>query len=310
MATVQTVQGPLESSRLGLTLMHEHLYADFPAAIGGKDPLDNEPIVIEELGRLVRAGGQTVVELTVPDAKRDPVALRRIAEATGLHVIMGCGWYVEDAYPNEVDRTPTRALAANLIAEIEIGVGPERIRPGIIGEIGSRRETVSGVEERVFRAAARAAVATGLVVSTHSIGRAGIEHLKILSEEGLDPSRVIIGHSDYRLDPEYNRTIVEAGATVEFDWIGDNRATPEWDERLCDIIVGLVGAGFGQQILISTDVSRMSDLAILGGKSYGYLLETFVPRLRDRGLDDHDLEAILVHNPRRLLEPAPHDAPR
>ncbi len=303
MATIQTVRGPIDSSELGLTLMHEHLHADFPAAIGGKDPLDSEPIVIEELERFTRAGGRTVVELSVADVKRDPAALRRIAVATGLHVVMGCGWYVEDAYPPEVNRTPTRDLAAQLIAEIEIGVGSERIRPGIIGEIGSRRETVSAVEERVFRAAARASLATGLAVSTHSIGRAGLEHLAILREEGLDPSRIIIGHSDYRLDPAYNRAIVEAGATVEFDWIGDNRATSEWDLRLCDVIVELVGAGFGSQVLISTDVSRMSDLAILGGKSYGYLLETFVPRLRARGLGDRELDSLLVQNPRRLLEP-------
>lgn len=130
MATVQTVRGPVDSGELGLTLMHEHLSADFPAAIGGKDPLDNEPIVIEELGRFVRAGGQTVVELTVPDARRNPPALRRISEATGLHVVMGCGWYVEQAYPAEIDTTPTRELAARLIAEIEDGVGEERIGRG------------------------------------------------------------------------------------------------------------------------------------------------------------------------------------
>lgn len=156
----------------------------------------------------------------------------------------------------------------------------------------------------MFRAAARAAVATGLTVSTHSIGRAGLEHLAILAEEGLDPSRIIIGHSDYRLDPDYNRAVVEAGATVELDWIGDNRATPEWDERLCGVIAGLVRDGFRERVLISTDVSRLSDLAILGGKSYGYLLETFIPRLRQHGLAESDLDTLLVANPRRLLEPA------
>ena len=305
MATVQTVRGPVDSSELGLTLMHEHLHADFPSAIGGKDPLDSEPIVIEELGRFVRAGGHTIVELSVPDVKRNPAALRRISEATGLHVVMGCGWYLEEAYPAEINWTPTRDLAAQLISEIETGVGPEQIRSGIIGEIGSRREVVSAQEERVFRAAARAAVATGLALSTHSIGRAGLEHIAILREEQLDPARIIVGHSDYRLDPEYNRAVVETGATVEFDWIGDNRATPTWDERLCDIIVGLVRAGFRERILISTDVSRMSDLAILGGKSYGYLLEMFVPRLREGGLTEDDLNTLLIGNPRRLLEPAP-----
>jgi phosphotriesterase-related protein len=303
-ATVQTVRGPVDSSELGLTLMHEHLHADFPSAIGGKDPLDNEPLVIEELDRFIRAGGRTIVELSVPDVRRNPTALGRISEATGLHVVMGCGWYVEEGYPAEINWTPTRELAARLISEIETGVGPERVRPGIIGEIGSRREVVSAQEERVFRAASRAAIATGLVVSTHSIGRAGLEHIAILREEQLDPARIIVGHSDYRLDPEYNLAIVEAGATVEFDWIGDNRATPTWDERLCDIIVGLVRDGFRERILISTDISRTSDLAMLGGKSYGYLLETFVPRLRERGLTEGDLNTLLIDNPRRLLEPA------
>lgn len=302
-ATVQTVLGPVDSSELGLTLMHEHLSADFPGVLGGKDPLDSEPIVIEELDRFTRSGGRTIVELSVPDVRRNPLALRRISEATGLHVVMGCGWYVEDSYPPDINSTPTRELASRLISEIELGVGSEKIRPGIIGEIGSRREAVSAQEERVFRAVGRAAVETGLAVSTHSIGRAGLEHIAILREERLDPARIIIGHSDYRLDPDYNRAIVEAGATVEFDWIGDNRATPTWDVRLCEVIVGLVRDGFRERILISTDVSRLSDLAILGGKSYGYLLETFVPRLRDLGLEDADINTLLVDNPRRLLEP-------
>lgn len=301
---VQTVLGPIDPSELGLTLMHEHLHADFARAIGGKDPLDDEAIVIEELGRLVAAGGRTVVELSIPDVGRDPAALRRISAATGLHVVMGCGWYVEEAYPPEIDRTPTRELAARLVDEIEHGVGPDRVRPGIIGEIGSRHEWVSAREERVFRAAGRAAAATGLTVSTHSIGRAGLEHLAILRDEGADPTRVIIGHSDYRLDPGYYRAIVEAGATVEFDWIGDNRANPGWDERLCDAILALIRAGHLERILISTDVSRLSDLAILGGKSYGYLLETFVPRLRSRGLGDDELRTILERTPSRLLVPA------
>lgn len=304
MAMVQTVRGPLEASKLGRTQMHEHLHADFPSVLGGKDPLDNEAVVVDELGRFTAAGGQTIVELSVPDVRRNPPVLRRISEATGINVVMGCGWYVEQAYPPEIDWTPTRELTALLIREIEDGVGPEQIRPGIIGEIGSRRETVSAKEERVFRAAARAGVATGLCVSTHSIGRAGLEHIAIMREEGLDPARMIIGHSDYRLDRPYNRGIVEAGATVEFDWIGDNRTTPAWDEQLCAIIIDLIHAGFGERLLISTDVSRLSDLAILGGKSYGYLLETFVPRLRERGLGDRELSTLLVDNPRRLLEPA------
>jgi phosphotriesterase-related protein len=302
MSVAHTVCGPVAPTDLGVTQMHEHLFANFPAVLGGKDPLDDETLVIEELACYRAAGGRSLVDLSVPDVARNPEALRRISKASGLHVVMGCGWYLEPAYPPLVDHTSTRQLAAALIREIEEGVDQTGIRPGIIGEIGSHKEVVSAQEERVFRACARAARATGLAVSTHSIGRAGLEHMAIMREEGLDPARMVIGHSDYRLDYEYHRAIVEAGATVEFDWIGNNRRVSTWEERLCGIIALLFDAGFGDRVLISSDVSRIDDLAILGGKTYGYVLETFVPMLRAEGLDETALEQLLVTNPRRILE--------
>jgi predicted metal-dependent phosphotriesterase family hydrolase len=303
---VQTVRGPVQSTHLGVVLPHEHLVADFyaiPQVFGQYDVLDDESLVIDDLQRYRDAGGRTVVDATVPGIGRDPEALRRISDATDVHVIMGCGWYREPWYPPEVNRTSTRELTRQLIHEIEDGAEGSGIRPGIIGEIGSHKGSPTGQEERVFRAAARAAVATGLSVTTHSIYRAGLEHIEIMQEEGLDPSRIVIGHSDEHLNVDYHRAIVRAGAVVQFDQIGLVPPPPWSVERLCQIIVALVGDGFEERILLSTDVSVKSDLAALGGRGYSYLLESFLPRLASQGLAETSIKRIVEENPRRILEP-------
>ena len=110
---------------------------------------------------LVRAGGTALVEVTTPDFGRDPERLRRVAERTGLRIVMGTGWYRQPYYPESIDRTPTEALAGQMIAELTQGVGGTGIRAGIIGEIGAHGSYLTAQEERVLRAAARAQRATG-----------------------------------------------------------------------------------------------------------------------------------------------------
>jgi phosphotriesterase-related protein len=260
-------------------------------------------LVIEDLKDYRRAGGRTVVETSLPGIGRDPVALRRISEATDVHVVMGCGWYREPWYPPEIDRTPTRDLARYLIAEVENGADGTGIRPGIIGEIGAHKAHTTAQEERVFRAAARAAVATGLGVTTHSIYRAGLDHIAIMVEEGLDAGRIVVGHSDEHMLIDYHRAIVRAGASVQFDQIGLLPPPPWSVQRLCEIVATLIGEGFGDRVMLSTDISVKSDLAALGGRGYAFLLDSFLPRLREHGVDDAAISRIVQDNPRRLLEP-------
>ena len=157
MAHVQTVLGPIEPSALGFTLPHEHTQIALWHIEGRWDYWEltrNEPVMLEELARFRDAGGSGLVDLTLPGVGRDPAWLRGLAEASGLHVVMGCGWYRTAYYPPEarIDQRSADDLADELVREIETGVGETGVRPGIIGEIGTDKPWVSPSEERVHRA--------------------------------------------------------------------------------------------------------------------------------------------------------------
>jgi predicted metal-dependent phosphotriesterase family hydrolase len=303
-----TVRGPLLASELGFTQTHEHLllnveWIDTRFSLDGI--LDDEALAVEELGAFATAGGRTIVDLTNVGLRRDPLGVRRISEATGVNVVMGCGWYRQPYYPAEalIDRTSTDALAERLIFEIEHGLDGTDVRPGIIGEIGSHKDFVTAQEERVFRAAGRAAARTGLAVSTHSAASpVGLEHLRLLCEEGVDPSRVVIGHSDSYPYLEYLEAVLQQGAYVQFDNIGYKLpVVASLESRLIPVIAELVRRGWSERLLLSQDVCHRSHLKAYDGNGYDYILSCFLPRLRDAGLDSDTLTLMTVDNPRRML---------
>jgi phosphotriesterase-related protein len=306
--TVMSVRGAISADALGVTQTHEHLLVNvewIETRFSLDGILDDEALAIEELSAFRSAGGQSIVDLTNIGLRRDPPGVRRISEATGVHVVMGCGWYRQPYYPAEacIDRTSTDALAERLVFEIEHGLDGTDIRPGIIGEIGSHKDFVTAQEERVFRAAGRAAARTGLAVSTHSVASpVGLEHLRLLCEEGADPARVVIGHSDSFPYLEYLEAVLQQGACVQFDNIGYNLPmVASLESRLIPVIVELVRRGWAGQILLSQDICHRSHLKAYGGNGYDYILRCFLPRLRESGLDEETITRITVDNPRRVL---------
>ena len=309
MAHVQTVLGPIDPATLGWTLPHEHTQIALWHIASRWDYWQltrNEPVILEELARFRDAGGGGLVDLTLPGVGRDPAWLRDIATASGLHVVMGCGWYRGVHYPAEarIDRRTVDDLADELVAEITDGVGGTGVRPGIIGEIGTDKPWVSALEERVHRAAARAARRTGLAVTTHGVmSPVGLDQLRILEDEGLDPARVVIGHADSYPVLEHHLAIIERGANVEFDFLGMNFLALErlGEPRVIDLLGELIARGHADRILLSQDVCHDSQLKKYEGNGYVYLADTFLPRLRDAGVTDDQIETMTVANPRRLL---------
>jgi phosphotriesterase-related protein len=299
--TIQTVRGPVEPSALGRTLVHEHVFCDFYRITGNLNHLLNdEELAVEELGALVRAGGTALVEVTTADFGRDPERLRRVAERTGLHIVMGTGWYRQPYYPESIDRTPTAALARQMIAELTQGVDGTGIRAGIIGEIGAHGSFLTAQEERVLRAAARAQRATGAALTTHaSMYPVGTAQLVVLQEEGVDPSRVIVGHCDTYLDREYHLAVLRAGAYVQFDTVGRVHMNP--DERRADALVALLRDGWAGRLLLSSDRCHRSDMHAFGGVGYDVVFTRFFGMLRERGVSDGELDFLTIENPRRVL---------
>src|SRR4029453_7289210 len=181
-------------------------------------------------------------------------------------------------------------------------VGESGVRPGIICEIGTDKPWISPREERVHRAAARAARRTGLAITTHAVqSTVGLDQLDVFEAEGADLSRGVIGHADSYPSIDYHAAIAERGAWVEFDFLGMSFTPLErhGEGRIVESICELLSRGHVERVLLSQDVCHDSQLRRYGGNGYTYLADTFLPRLREAGVSDEELRAVTGDHPRR-----------
>ncbi|MEV0133238.1 hypothetical protein AB0H83_32840 [Dactylosporangium sp. NPDC050688] len=308
--------------------MHEHVFLNLIPEFRGVGLLNDADLMARELEAFAAAGGGAMVELTGAEltvgAAPDPgghfrgvadsgfpehgtrtvnhvLALAEISERTGVHLILGTGHY-RDPYLTDgwLDRRSATDIAQRLIADLTEGFPGTSVRAGIIGEIGADKWFISPAEERSFRAAARAHRATGVPITTHAARwPVGVAQLDLLAEEDVDPRNVIIGHCDGVNIPEYHLAIAQRGAFVQFDTI---RGGGAYDVELrVACVMRLARAGHLDQILLSQDVCRRDHLSATGGCGYVYILNRFRAELGRAGLDDGEIEQLLIGNPQRAL---------
>ena len=244
--------------------------------------------------------------MTLPGIGRDPAWLKRIAEQSGLHVVMGGGWYRTAYYPPEalIEQRTVDNLAEELVHDATVGVGETGIRIGILGEIGTDKPWVSPSEERVLRAVARASRRTGLAITTHAVlSDVGAAQLTIFEEEGADPGRVVIGHADSYPVLDHYLSLIARGAQIEFDFLGMSFTPMEryGESKVIDLLLELLHRGHADRVLLSHDVCHNSQLRHFEGNGYTYLAETFLPRLRERGVSEAEIRQLTITNPRRVL---------
>ncbi|MZD03755.1 phosphotriesterase [Streptomyces sp. SID5785] len=304
-STLRTVTGPLSPEAVhGPALAHEHLVLDLDRTGDGSAVLDagrHTPQVCSELSALSEEFGLSLVmELTCRGMGRDPSTLAEISRRTGVAVVAATGWYYEPFHPREVTDLGVDELGEILVREIEDGFGGSGIRPGVLGEVGSHGDVPSEPETRALRAAARAAVATGLSVVTHAqLGRGGPAQLKLLTGEGLPAHRVCLGHQDLLDDPGVHRELAQSGAYVAFDTIG--KESYQSDATRLRLLLALIEAGHADRALLSCDISRHAYLTSEGGQGYGHLFRTFLPQLRAAGADEDLVDLLTRRNPLRFL---------
>ena len=310
---VQTVLGPVDPATLGFTLPHEHTAITLWQVPNRWDYWEltrDAPIITEELVRFRDAGGSTLVDLTLSGVGRDPSWLVQLARATGLNLVMGCGWYREAYYPAEarIDRRSVEDLADELVREagdgIAVGGLDAAVRPGIIGEIGTDKPWLSAQEERVHRAVARASRRTGLAITTHAVmSDVGLAQLTVFEDEGADLSRVIIGHADSYPVLDHYLEIIRRGANLEFDFLGMSFTPQErlGEPRIIDLLRELLSRGHADRLFVSQDVCHNAQLRHYQGNGYTYLQDTFLPRLRAAGVSAAEVDQLTIANPRRIL---------
>jgi phosphotriesterase-related protein len=339
---VQTVLGPVSAAEIGIALPHEHLLIDFkvmfaePASASDKgrawEPvslanlgwvrqhfnanLDNLRLTDEQLARdeillFKHAGGRTVVDPTPKSLARDPLALARIARATGLNIVMGAGYYVAASHPPDMDARTVDDLAREIAGDVTAGVGDTGVRSGLIGEIGCTWPWTAN-EKKVVRAAVAAQRETGAPLMIHP-GRhpgAPMEIAEFVRKEGGDLRRTIMCHICRTIaDVRAVIDLAQTGIWLEYDLFGLENSyypyNPAFDMpndggRMAHVLA-LIEAGHQDQILLSHDIAYKTSLVAYGGYGYHHLLVNVVPRLRAKGVDDAGLERLLVANPARAF---------
>ncbi|MFE4172013.1 phosphotriesterase [Streptomyces sp. NPDC056909] len=285
-----------------------------------------------------------VIELTCRGMGRDPRTLARIAEESGVAVVAATGWYYEPFHPDEIRGASVAQLTETLVREITDGFSYEsadgpadefadgsgagvgtasgagagadggagagsaetRIRPGVLGEIGSHGDRPSEPEIRALLASAHAARATGLSLATHAqLGRGALAQLELLTGTGLAPHRISLGHQDLLDDPAVHRELAASGAYVAFDTVG--KESYQSDDTRLRLLLSLLEAGHADRILLSGDISRHGYLESEGGQGYGHLFRSFLPKARAAGVDDSLIDLMTRRNPVRFLTGADTD---
>jgi phosphotriesterase-related protein len=346
---VQTVLGTISPEELGITLPHEHLLLDLsvyfvePSEAGEKmiayQPLSQENLwyvrynifknkdnmnlldeqqAIDESMRFKHAGGSTIVELTSIGLGRDPLGLARISRATGLNVIMGCGYYIEESIPGGVKLTE-EAISEDIIRDIVEGVGSTGIRSGMIGELGMSWPLTDG-NKRSLRAAARAQKQTGAPINIHIANSpdSPFEIIEVLSKAGADLSHVVMSHIDRTIFVHDVRVeLAKTGCYLEYDvfglegWYPRRMVVSEANQVKADMpndaarineIMALIDEGFLNQILISHDHCFKTRLCAYGGPGYAHILNNVVPLMKEKGMSTDAIDTLLVQNPKRLLQ--------
>ena len=279
--------------------------------------LTDETAAIEEVNNFKNTGGGTIVDVTSIGLKRDPEALRRVSHATGIHLVMGTGYYQKVFHPEDMDVRTVENLTYEIVQDITLGIRGSGIRAGVIGEIGVNGDPISLNEEKSIRAATRASLLTGAAMTFHRGGVGSERHttLDLVEKEGGDLGRVILGHSDEIADDfELMNDLLERGVYIQFDLIGREYAVDSLDEmspgssgdlsvteKDAITISKLIDAGFVDRILLSHDVCWKTHLRKYGGFGYSFIIEKFLPYLCKIGVEEHQINMMMIENPKRIL---------
>jgi phosphotriesterase-related protein len=318
MSQVNTVLGPIDGAALGSTLMHEHIFVLSPEVEKTAEEWDEEAEqtrAVAKLQELKRKGIDTLVDLTVIGLGRYIPRIKAIAALVPeINIVVATGVYTYNEVPMFFHfQGPGTVLGGSepmvdmFIREIEVGVAETGVRAGILKCATDSPGVTPGVE-RVLRAVAQAHRATGVPITTHTPRPPepwGLHQQRIFKEEGVDLSRVVIGHSGGTLNTDYHLELIENGSYLGFDHFGMSGFTLE--DRV-DAVVRLCDRGLAGRLVLSHDAMCFVDwfprsmMAALKDWRWTYISDEVLPVMRERGVSDADVETMMVGNPRTILE--------
>lgn len=298
--TVNTVLGPVATSDLGVTYIHEHLYVK-PNELPRYYPytLDNIDKSIEEARSFRAAGGHTMVEMSPLNFGRNTEVLRIIAQKTDINVVCITGLHKQEHLPKWFDELDDAEVSHVLIDEIEGGIGYSHVKPGAI-KIGTSLNEITPAEHRSIRLCGTVARDFGLPMITHcDKGTMGLEQIKLLGETGVSPERICLSHVDLTLDVDYLKRICDTGAYISFDHVG--RDLSSHDRERIDKLAELIRSGYGDRVCLAGDMGKKDYFRSYGGKpGLAYIL-TDLRRYALEKIDGADFDRMVTDNPHHVL---------
>jgi phosphotriesterase-related protein len=298
---VMTVDGWRPAASLGITLPHEHVLVDFVGADRvSRDRYDAGEafrVILPHLEAVRARGCRTLFECTPACLGRDPLLLKRLAQASGVLLVTNTGFYgaSDDKYvPRLAYQETAEQLAARWTAEFENGIEATGVRPGFI-KTAVDGAPLSAIDRKLVRAAALCHRSTGLTIASHTgSGAAALESIALLEEEGVSPEAYVWVHAQSEKDRALHLRAAEQGAWLSFDGISEAGA-----EAYAESVADLAGRGRLRQLLVSQDAGWYRVGEAGGGKfrPYTSLFDAFLPALRGRGLTEAQIETLLVANP-------------
>ena len=310
MATVETALGPVATTELGPTLMHEHIVTRSPGVHENWPHLFDRPEILKiserKMGDLHQRGIRTIVDLTTVDLGRDIDLIVDVARRSRVHVIVATGvWWMPQRYfsAHSIDD-----VAALFVRDITQGIGTSGVKAAII-KCATDTAGVTQVIENILRASARAQKATGVPISTHTwaAGRTGEAQQAIFAQEGVDLRRVIIGHSGDSDDLGYLRGLMERGSTIGMDRFGLENFLPT--AKRVEVLARLCAEGYAPKMVLSHDANCWTDMLSEDAKRrtrplwhYTHISDDILPLLRKAGVTEEQLDQMLVRNPRAIFE--------
>lgn len=318
--TVETALGPVAAAALGRVLSHEHIFVlspeiqqNFPWEWGDEDRRVDD--AVDRLNQLKAVGIDTIIDPTVLGLGRYVPRVIRVARRTDIHIVLATGLYTFDNLPMYFKARPPAAgvdtLTERFVADITDGIGGTTAKAGVL-KCATDRPGLTRDVTRVLRAVARAHRTTGCPITTHTnaVSKSGLDQQRIFVEEGVDLSRVMIGHCGDTDDFDYLHALLDAGSWLGMDRFGLDGFISA--EQRIDVVAHLCAEGYADRLMLSHDAGCYMDMVAGEGSPdphgpnpnwhYLYISQQVVPKLRDRGVTDVQLDEMLVHAPRRFLE--------
>ena len=320
MPAINTVNGVIETSRLGVTLMHEHVFVLSPEIMqnypeGWRDEEARIVDAVNRLNELKSRGIDSIVDLTVIGLGRYIPRIRRVAEQTDINIVAATGVYTYNDVPMYfhfrgpgTDLGGPELMTDMFVRDIEEGIANTGVKAAILKCATDKPGLTPGVE-RVLRAIAHAHRQTGAPISTHTHARTrrGLEQQVIFKAEGVDLSRVIIGHSGDTTDISYLEELVGNGSYIGMDRFGIDTIL-SFEDRV-NTVARMCELGHADKMVLSQDAACFNDWlperdlpAVLPNWHYLHIHNDVIPALRSRGVTDEQIETMLVTNPRKIFE--------